>query len=161
MTLLSSVWRLLLWDIRNDYSILSQVSTLAKWTRSMYYFTELVKNEISFSRERQTDRQNVLYLHVLYQIYSKCLLTILTTKQVELLQSRVCGQTPQDTALICDQPQRSNLASWEVRKLLPTCHNRKQKAYHQHDLDTCHFSTKKPRTYNKSVLLNYIYSKPD
>ena len=56
-------------------------------------------------------RENVIYLHVLYHIFWKCLLTILTTKQVEILQSRISGQTPQDAALIYDPPQRSNLAS--------------------------------------------------
>lgn len=74
-----------------------------------------------------------------YHILDPCWKVWLETK-MKALQSSDSGQTSQDTALISDPPQRSNLASWAIWKLLPTCHNRKRKAYHQHDLENSQFT---------------------
>lgn len=112
MTLLSSVWHLVLWDLRNDSQFILKFPHLLNGQGQCIYFMALVKNEISLSQEREREGECTLFACTVS--YWKCLLTILTTKQEEILLSRVSGQSPQDAALIYDPPQRSNLASGEV-----------------------------------------------
>lgn len=132
MTLLSSVWHLVLWDLRNDSHFSLKFPHLLNGQSQCIYFMRFGKNG-RVGREKA----NALYLHVVHHVGSVCWQFWPQSKK-EFYEA-VSGQSPQDAALIYDPPQRSNLASGEVWKLVPACHNRKQKAYHQHDLDTCHF----------------------
>lgn len=78
-----------------------------------------------------------------YHILGPCWKVWLETK-LKVPQSSDSGPASQDTALAADPPQRSNPASWAVWKLLPTGHNRKWKAYHQHELENCQLTNTKP-----------------
>lgn len=82
MTLLSSVWHLVLWDLRNDSQFSLKFPHLLNGQSQCIYFMRFGKNG-RVGREKA----NALYLHVVYASCWKCLLTILTTKQEGILWS--------------------------------------------------------------------------